>query len=271
LQWEDSFDRAKDIAMKGLARLEIENTITGLVQSVCEEFSSIESAARELVDLMMRLISRNIRQGKSFARFQDLLRELSVAPRPSGQDPQLLHTLTFDHPEQNEKPWTGDVYKITEIQKFYRYAIVLTPHCDLAQKKATSFLMCLAFPLKEEYLTDPEYPPYKIDPTVIRKATALTSDTSKDPDQKKQELRSYVKDRYFNYRTDLGLRLYRIKHFADHNESMGICFDFNNVKSLPIDGIGPSERVGRLDSPFIEDMLQKYGAQSFRIGVPDWG
>jgi len=271
LLWEDSFDGAKDIAMKGLAKVEIENTILALVQSICQEVTGIEAAARELVDLMMRLVSRNVSQGKSFVRFQDLIRELNRASRPASQDPQLLNRLTFYNPEQNENLWTGDVYRIEEVQKFYRYAIALTPHCDLAQKKATSVLLCLAFPLKEDYLTDSEYPPYKIDHTVLRKASALASDSSKDSDQKTRELRDFVKERYFNYKTDLGLRFHRIKHFHDQGESIGICFDFNNVKSVPIEGIRASDRVCRLDSPFIEDMLQKYGAQSFRIGTPDWG
>jgi hypothetical protein len=46
-----------------------------------------------------------------------------------------------------------------------------------------------------------------------------------------------------------------------------LCFDFNNIKSLEEAQLKEWTRIGRLDSPFLEELLQKYSNQAFRIGT----
>ena len=262
LLWEVVLDQGKDLAVKDLVKVEVENAIIALIQSICKELGE-ESAAHQLVGIMMRLVSRNVRGGRNFEKLDNLVRTLNKSPPPERRDPLLYHRLKFYHPAQEESHWTGDIYRTTNEQKYDQYAIVLTPACDLSQGKAKSVLMCFAFPLKEEYLQDKEYPPYVVDDSVAKKLDVGSISQAAD----------LVRQRYFDFNfTKLPMRIHRVAHFVDklNTEPFGICFDFNNVRSVPIDHLKNWERVCRLDSPFIEDMLQKYGSQAFRIGVPDW-
>jgi len=262
LLWEGVVDSAKDLAMKDLAKVEIENAIVSLIQSVCKELGE-ESAARQLVSMMLRLVSRSVGGVREFEQFDNLIRDLNRSPTPPTQDPSLYHRLMFFHPQPSEAPWTGDIYEATNERRYDQYAIILTPACDLAQRKTTSILVCFAFPLKEECLQDREYPPYRIDSDLSRQLAGCSfTDSTKDA----------VRRKYFQPGGRLSPRFYRIRHFADSEdkEPFGICFDFNNVRSIGLDHLAKWKRICRLDSPFVEDMLQKYGSHVFRIGTPDW-
>mgnify|MGYP001028985875 CR=1 FL=1 len=260
--WELVLDRAKDLGMKHLVQMGIEPTIVGLIRSICEE-SGEESAARELVTKMMRLVSRSL-HGKEYAGLDNLIRELNRSAPSVTKTSLLYNRLKFYRLEEKEPIWTGDIYRTVGEKKYDQYAIVLTPTCDLAQGKATSVLACFAFPLKEEFLEDPEYPPYAIDSYVREKR-------AKSPEPSRAQLAQLVKKRYF-LREGLPTRFYAIGHFADETdkETFGICFDFDNVRSIALTDLGKWKRIVRLDSPFIEDMLQRYGARATRIGAPDW-
>lgn len=262
LLWEVVLDRAKDQALRDLVKVEFENTIIALIQSICKELGE-ESAALQLVDIVMTLVSRNVRGGKEFEKLDNLIRTLNKSPPPTKRDSFLYHRLKFYHPTQEESHWTGDIYRTTNERKYDQYAIVLTPACDLAQRKAKSVLVCFAFPLKEECLVDKEYPPYVVDDFVAKKLASASI----------FEAAQLVRQRYFDFdSTNLPMRMHRVPHFADNtnDEPFGICFDFSNVRSLPVDDLKKWQRICRLDSPFIEDMLQKYGSHAFRIGIPDW-
>ena len=258
---ESTLEKAQDLAMKDLARMEIENSIVALVQSTFNDFG-LESGARELIGIMMRLLTRSACQGKDFSEFDKVVRDLNKLPSPATTDRLMYHRLTFFQPGPGETVWTGDIYETSNERKYDQYAIVLTPACDLAQDKAQFALACFAFPLKEEFLNDLQYPPYVVDDECRELAKSSIS--------KAAEL---VKEKYFDFRSKrkLAQRMYRIAHLV-HNggEPFGVCFDFTNVRSLPVDDVKKWKRVCRLDSPFIEDMLQKYGSHAFRIGVPDW-
>jgi len=262
LLWEGVVDGAKDVAMKDLVKEEIENTIIALIQSVCREFGE-ESAARQLVSMMMRLLSRSTTEAKEFSKLENLILELNKTELKGRLDRFLYHRLTFYHPKQEERVWTGDIYRTSNERKYDQYAIVLTPACDLSQSKTISVLACFAFPLDEEFLEDEGYPPYQVDHVILKKRARGANFG---------ELREAVKQRFLERKDPLPARFYILRNFVDDDKKdpFCICFDFNNVRSVLMNDLGRWSRICRLDSPFIEDMLQKYGSQAFRIGTPDW-
>jgi len=166
----------------------------------------------------------------------------------------IYSRLMFYNPGSGEKPWTGDIYKTKDK---YQYAIVLTPACDFAHDKTIAARVCFGFPLNENYFQDPEYPPNKFDQKAIqiRKMQGTPS------------FLQFMKSRYLKG-ARLPENLYMVWNFVDAKE-IGLCFDFNHVHSLSQEEIQKWERVCRLDSPFIENMLEKYGRQVLRIGTLD--
>ena len=267
LLWENLVDRAKDLSMKNLVRVEVENAIIELIQSIWNELGDkpARSATRQLVQTMMTLVSRNVTGGTVYEKLDALVQEISKMQRPTGRDPRLYHHLMFYQPLETEGIWTGEIYKVIEQTNCqYEYAIVMTPPCDIVQGKATSMLMCFGFAVKEECIEDTTYPPYVIDPSVSKKISNM--------EWTRDRLRAYVKERYLAGGQSLPDRLYRVRHFADDmkGQPFDICFDFNNVRTVPPEDLKKWKRICRLDSPFIDEMMQKYGTQAGRIGTPDW-
>jgi hypothetical protein len=117
LFWEELVDRAKDKAFSDLIAKEIEGTVLALVKSLCKDFGE-ESAARELANVMMRLISRRMCEHKRFERLNEIIKELNVVSigqtveYPTEEDLLLYNRLMFYEPGVEEDVWTGDIYRV---------------------------------------------------------------------------------------------------------------------------------------------------------------
>jgi hypothetical protein len=263
LSWEELVDRAKDKAFSDLVAKEIEGTVLALVKSLCKDFGE-ESAARELANVMMRLISRRICEHRGFDRLNKIIKELNATgleqtiEYPSEEDLLLYNRLMFYEPGEEEDIWTGDIYRVEGLAKYDSYAIVLTPSCDLVHSRATKVLTCLAFPVCEEYFEDPEYPPNRIDPAIKKK---------RDKGLGAAEITSSLKERYITRKKSLPEHLYLIWNFRDEKETLGICFNFHDVRSVEKEELKKWKRICRLDSPFVEEIMEKYGKLVSRIGT----
>jgi hypothetical protein len=261
LLWEQLVDKAKDKAFSDLVVKEIESTVLTLIKSLCKDFGE-ESAARELANVMMRLISRRICEYKESQKLNEIIKELNAfnvgqTPEyPSEEDLLLYNRLMFYTPESEEDVWTGDIYRVEGFSKYDKYAIVLTPVCHLVQGKTTRILTCFAFPLDEKCFDDPEYPPNKVDPAVLKRREKGESD-----------IIPFLKERYIARKQNLPDNFHIIWNFKDEKETFGICFDFNNVRSMEKDNVRKWKRICRLDSPFVEEILEKYGKLVSRIGT----
>jgi hypothetical protein len=259
LLWESVVDRAKDLALTDLTKNEVEGVMVNLIKSICEDLGE-DSATRELAGILLRFVSRRINEGEDFGRLANLVCELNrgASPQPSTAQSQqrsvIYNRLMFFKPESGEKPWTGDIYK-TEDK--YQYAIVLTPACDFAHGETNTARTCFGFPSNENYFQDPEYPPNKFDQKAIQICKT----------QGKTTFLEFMRSRYLRGRK-LPENLYMLWNFSDGDESC-LCFDFNHVHSLSLEAIQKWKRVCRLDTPFIDNMLEKYGRQVLRIGTLD--
>jgi len=262
LLWEAIADYARDRALSDLVSKELENTILALIKSLCIPLGE-EAAARELVAIMMRLVSRRTHEIEKYSELGDLIKELNAKlieegkEYPGDRDLSLYSRLMFYKPDDAEGIWTGDVYEVEESSKHEKYAIVLTGNCDFAQGKATRALVCFGFPINEVLFSDPEYPPYKTDPAVIK---CLGNG------MKVENMKEYMKNRYLKGKS-LPSKFHAIWNFRDEAGACGICFDLSNVRSTEIENVKKWKRVSRLDSPFVEELLEKYGHLVSRIGT----
>jgi hypothetical protein len=261
LLWEGLVDKAKDAALSNLLENKVENTILILIKTLCKEMGE-EAAARELVNIMMRLISRRTGESKNYCSLISLIKRLNKelmesTEYPSEEDLEVYSKLMFYRPNPEEGIWTGDIYKTIDTPKFDEYAMILTPRCDLAQHKVAKVVVCFAFKIDEKYFSDPEYPPNFVDPMVIEK---------REKGEEQEKIRQFIEKRYSG-RMKLPENLQILWNFKHKNETFGLCFDFNNVRSIKTDELQTWERVCRLDSLYIEDLLRKYGNTASRIGV----
>jgi hypothetical protein len=140
-----------------------------LTKSLNKDFGD-EGAAREILNILMRLVSRRIEGNAFFPTFVTFLKQIEApdpcADNPKADDHVLFNKIMFYHPKPSEKIFTGDLFKIPSSHispsprnnKYESFGIVLTPSCDIVQGKTDKMLICYAFPIKEEYFDDSEYP-----------------------------------------------------------------------------------------------------------------
>ena len=136
---------------------------------------------------------------------------------------------------------------------------MLNSPCDFAQNKTWSFRVSMGFIVKQENFEDLDYPPYKIDST-------LTERHKKNPNEKIDTFKKFARDLYSN-NSKLCNSLYMLHNLKEDESFIKLCFDFNNIKSLEDTQLKEWTRIGRLDSPFLEELLQKYSNHAFRIGT----
>jgi hypothetical protein len=250
--------------MEQLVRSQVEDVLVSLIKLTFRDFGA-EAAAREFISMMMRLVSRQVRSGKEQEMLTSIMTELNeVSLQDTSLKLELANRQMYYYPKPEEPTWTGDIFATTGQQKYDDYAVVLTPQCDVANQKSTHLRVCFGFPLKDELISDSQWPPYLRDIWLRDFATPgqLT-------DKKKEE----AQVRYFtptskNRPPSRMYRLWNFKTSSEQSELFGVCFDFDTVVSVIPETLRDWTRICRLDSPFIEDMLQKFGSHVYRLGTP---
>ena len=178
------------------------------------------------------------------------------------------HLQTYFPVHESEPLWTGDILKRTSSGgPLEEFAIVITPACDLAQKRPTGIKVAygIQFDRIPEYAADDENVP------AIAK---LFGKTIKGKYKKRGVI---IKSLATG--SDLPERfkvLYFLKTSPDAGNYFHALFDFSRIDSLPCERHGSGnfgvpqgwQRLCRLDSPYIEDLLQKYSTFSSRVGTP---
>ncbi len=258
ISWEKVFDNAKDNALSEIAENDVETSVRALIKILCKNFGESKAIAREFIDIMTRLVSRKTFATKDFAKLPPLISALAKdqtnGTTTLGEQDFLLYSrLMFYQPAPEEEVMTGDIYKTFDDLK---YGIVITPKCDLLQNKTSDVLVCYGFPLKEEYFDKMAYPPHNIDPEIIK----LHND--KKP---MTEIVEHLKNRYL--KNKLPGKIYTLWHFKPRDGVLGICFNFHDVQSIKKDNLKHWTRLARLDSPYVEKMLEQYGNLISRIGT----
>lgn len=254
LKWETLHDKAKDAALNEIVIGNAENSIRTLVKILCNNCHEHQGATRELINEINRLVSRKSLQTEDFENLVKIVTGISktqVKKENTKQDLLILNKLIFYHPADKEDIMTGDIYQTAER---FKYGMILSPKCDLMQSKIQKALVCYGFPIKKTYFRNKDYPPHKNDSVIVK---------LHKKDCKMSEIAKTVGERYLG--KDLPSSLQVIWNFTEKEH--GFCLDFNNVQSVDLEEIGKWKILCRLDSPYIDEILQKYGTQISRIGT----
>lgn len=267
-EWEKSIEDGRDRTAS-----EIINTggISTVVKSVEKEVGR-HATPRETFTLFNKLLLRHSLASLGGGKFIPLLRKILSGEEPREMDilaryPKIRYLETYYKVEDKEPLWTGDIFRtgLNDPQK--KYVVVINPTCDFAQKKVTKIKVVFGTEIKtvRNYQVSDTYVPL-----IVRKFGR----TKKGKWKKRNEVINAIA-------TGSGLpQRYYILHFlrssVDADDYFHLLIDFSMVQSeAKKGGEGavkiPSRwhRICRLDSPYIEDLLQKYASISARIGTPD--
>lgn len=267
LSWEGIFDKAKDAAISDIMLYDVDAPIRALVKLLCDNSGEGKATARELIDVMIRLVSRRTSETEEVDNLVKLISGINKGQiendYPSFEDLRLYSKLMFYLPSAEEEIMTGDIFETSER---FKYGLILTPKCDIIQGHTEKVLVCYGFPLRRENFWDPDFPPYKIDPKIVELCR------KKKEKNIEEKIVGVAENRYFRESLPAGLPI--MWNFCPEDGTFGICLDFNNVQSIEISEINEKwkvkktwKRLSRIDTPYIEEILQKYGSLVSRVGT----
>ncbi len=251
---ETILNQGTDRMLGELTRKEFEAAVQALLNSIIEDTGK-ESVAREFVVLLSRLLTRNMESSPQYgqlkAAIDDLLRRESP-PTTRASESWIYNKRMYYVPDENEIFWTGDIFR-TNCGLPYQYAILITPSCDISQKKFTNYTFCYGLVTSEKNIKENDSDPVFIFDQSLN-------------GNKENAIKKYIR------KENSPIKVYILNHFLEDSEddTRTLIIDFQSVYSFTKENIAERKwkRAIRLDSPFIEDLLQKYGAYSFRLGVP---
>ena len=272
LTWDGLLNDAKDRTLLKLSEKDFESEIQEFIRSIAKGIDD-NSLSREFVNTMIRFISRYVNIGSEYEELGKLLKRIKNSKAGDTENPILQHLQMYYKPEISEKVWTGDIYRMDSTiegddAKFWNYSLVLTPACDIAQqekKKLETFHFCEGCRLDVESVKDEDHPFRRnVKSFKFPKKGILTSDTKFDEE---------IQNQLWIASQNLPERYFVVWHLKNDDEKyFGVCFDFQRLKSLKIDDFeskGNDKRMCRLDSPFVDELLQKFGSHAYRLGTPD--
>ena len=270
LLWELTVDNAKDRTIDELFRNETAVAMKSLIRMLKDQ-SGENSVGREFMLMALRILARYVSEDKNFQDLSSKLKEIcdlsDEKPEELAAEP-LFSRIMYFHP-QNERLWTGDIY---DTGKENEYAIVLTPACDFANTKVQRVMICRGAGVSSELLDSLDHSLYKKDPALL----AIANNVELTPEKRKEKLIQTAKERYVESgKHKLPERFYLLRHLMHprRDKPVILCVDFQemySVSSFDLDKgkIEGMERISRLDTPYMDVLLQAFGSYLSRIGVP---
>lgn len=262
-EWEKSIEHGRDQTAS-----EIINTggIKTVVKSVEKEVGKT-AASRETFTLFNKLLLRHSIISLEESGFRPLIEKVlegkDIAQTNTLEWYPKIHYLKSYYQVENSEPlWTGDILQTDLTDPQRKYAIVVTPACDFAQKKLTKIKVVYGIKIKkiEKYRNND-----KDVPLPVQKLGKTKKGKWKKPNEIINAIvkGSTLPDRFYI--------LHFLKSSSDDNY-FHLLIDFSNVQSRKVKEkikLPHSwQRICRIDSPYIEDLLQKYASFSARVGTP---
>jgi len=267
-KWEDAVEDSRDGAVSKLVDI---GGIDAIVRSMAQELGE-QAVPREMLNLLNRILVRHASKEDRVRTLSPLVSSIltgGTVALPSYEWYARFHHLQTYFPVHESEPlWTGDILKRTSSGgPLEEFAIVITPACDLAQKRPTGIKV--AYGIQFDRI-----PEYAVDDENVPAIAKLFGKTIKGKYKKRGVI---IKSLATG--SDLPERfkvLYFLKTSPDAGNYFHVLFDFSRIDSLPCERHGSGnfgvpqgwQRLCRLDSPYIEDLLQKYSTFSSRVGTP---
>lgn len=264
-RWESSVDSARDKTLSEIVnQAGIRETVKQLVKEV-----GTEAAPREILRLFNRILGRNsISQTEADQQalatlVQAVTQMTSIPGNLIEWYSKFYNFQVYFTPHTNEPVWTGDIFYTGMEDPEKEFALILTPACDLAQRKTENLRIVYCAKVLPLNQYDPQSEEVA---TAVRKLRKHSTGNYK---RREDVVQAIIQGRGLPSNLHV---LYFFK-MVDESEYFHLIVDFsmtasracrNGLVTVPTKW----KRVARIDSPFIEDLLQKYAAFASRIGIP---
>lgn len=176
--------------------------------------------------------------------------ESLAGPSETISEKDHVHPLRYYIvPPIDKSPLAGDIYRYNKYSKS-RYAILLTPSCDLdiGHIKAERILLarCTSLTYQKEYRkwkANSETSPQKIDKSLLNLIA--------------------------NNRQGAGVQKERFYFLPGALQVPDLVVDFQQLLTLPMRELDKMDRIASMDSPFSEALLSRFARYFGRLGTPD--
>jgi len=174
------------------------------------------------------------------------------------EDPKIKQLVfeTINYTRNNnrqleEQPiWTGNLYATNISEEGRKFALVITPECDIAQGKNLFYKVVYGFEINEQTLPekydDKDGEPF---PLFFQRAKRMT--------------KNKLEKEYVNINKALNQYLYLLKYIS----SKWIFIDFRDVRSHENVDLEKWKLLLRINEPLITDILDKYSNLHNRKGL----
>lgn len=269
---ESVVDSAKDGAFQATLGRNVE-VVAALIK-ILEKQNDREGLRRELVDTVIRILSRHAHSGEAYKALKEVLEPILARAPPdlTNAGGSLLSFLMYYKPE-GDRVWTGDIFQ-TRKDDGRDIGIVLTPACDLAWDKPEFVTLALGFRLTEDVYR-------KRNSVLFQRDSSLRNLTIKEreapSDERRTQVQRSIDDRIEHYKVtgkNLPEGTFILRHVDCGGELLDVCIDLKDLERVSLKKLTkeskPWHRITRLDSPFVEALLQRFGERTSRIGIPDF-
>lgn len=229
----------------------------------------------EVVNLFQNLLAENVIQDEELLNAVSLTASQGTALSKPEDYAKLVRVLYYGTPHSKDAFMTGDILKFSDEE----FGIIITPECDIrhvAGKNDASYEILVfnksgykksEFGLKNNIKAAP----------VIEKVEEITGAPFSNPNKTalSQIVNNQVKEAERQLQitgftqTQPRLHLLPCFEFAPNDLSGIAKIDFRaGLRLIPQASITPDMRVKKLNSPYIQELRQRYLAYKGRVGVP---
>lgn len=231
----------------------------------------------EVINLFQNILTENIIQDKQLS---DKIRDVSTAGAELANPEdyaKVIRILYYSKVKDTAPIMTGDIIKISVDY----YGIIITPECDIRhviQNPGSSSFELLCFSKGDYHKSD-----FNLQATI--KSSALVT---KVEEQKKIQLTGAEKtelSQILNSQVKSAETKLQVIAFTQTNPKIHLlpCFEFvpgdvsgiakidfrSGLKLLLGNTIVVTNRIGKLNTPYIQELRQRYFAYKGRVGVPN--
>ena len=224
----------------------------------------------EVINLFQNLLAEKVIQSK---KLRDSIKKASViidgVTEPE-QYAKLFRTFLYSYIDAvNDPIMTGDIFKLESN----KYGILITPECDIrkVQKKEENEFEFIVFndsnKIDEMFFTRQ----FKDSKDTIKEAIkSLGQDEKNKVDQALSELKTELLKSAF---TQPHPRVYILPcfEFVKDNYQTKTFIDFStSLEFKKVKDAKPTDRICKFNSPYIQDLRQRFLAYKGRVGVPSF-
>lgn len=288
----DAIDKWKEENQRIAIPISWSQSINRSVQSIFASLNSIDpnwikelydtakddgvTPSVEVLNLFQNILSEKIIQDKILREKIDEVALRGEVLIDSEKYAELIRILYYGHTLTDDPIMTGDIFKFEED----RYGLIITPECDIRHISGERKYELLTFSNKDYKKGN-----YKLKAQIkalplITKAEELKESefTQNQRIQLSRELNEQIKKaevdlqiEAFTQTNHPRLHILPCFEFIPSNYSGIALIDFRSgLELIECEKVNVKNRIGKLNTPYIQELRQRYLAYKGRVGVPGY-